>query len=160
MAEPIEPALYAKVVALVYDSARLIDETRWEAWAALFTADGVYKIVSRENHQAGLPLGIVYCDSRDMIGDRILSLRKANIYNLHYDRHMVTNVIVTGRDDGVLAVRSNYAVYQSTPSGETALFSVGTYADKIVAEGEGMRFKERIVVADTGAVKNLISSPI
>ena len=58
------------------------------------------------------------------------------------------------------SVQSNYAVYQSTPSGETALFSVGKYADKIVIDGEAMRFKERIVVADTGAVKNLISSPI
>lgn len=159
-APPIEPALYAKVVALVYESARLIDDNRWEDWAALFTPDGVYKIVSRENAEDKLPLGIVYCDSRDMISDRILSLRKANIYNLHYDRHMVTNVLVTGRADGVLSVQSNYAVYQSTPSGETALFSVGKYADKIVIDGEAARFKERIVVADTGAVKNLISSPI
>ena len=162
MTEPpaIEPALYAKIVALVYDSARLIDENRWEAWAALFTADGVYKIVSRENAEENLPLGLVYCDSRDMIADRILSLRKANIYNLHYDRHMVSNVLVTGRENGVLSVQSNYVVYQSTPSGETSLFSVGKYADKIVIEGEAARFKERIVVADTGAVKNLISSPI
>ena len=159
-APTIEPALYAKIVALVYESARLIDDNRWEEWATLFTADGVYKIVSRENAEDKLPPGIVYCDSRDMISDRILSLRKANIYNLHYDRHMVTNVIVTDRAGGILSVQSNYAVYQSTPNGETALFSVGKYADKIVVDGEAARFKERIVVADTGAVKNLISSPI
>ena len=156
----IPSSLQAQVEALLYDAARFIDDDRWEVWVDLFTADGVYKIVSRENHQAGLPLGIVYCDSRDMIGDRILSLRKANIYNLHYDRHFVTNVRIVESTGGVHTVNSNYAVYQSTPAGESSLFSIGKYADQVVIEDGAARFKERIVIVDTGAVKNLISSPL
>ena len=45
-----------------------------------------------------------------MMRDRITSLRIANYYNLHTDRHLVSNVDIVGMADGVYDARANYAV--------------------------------------------------
>ena len=152
--------LHGKILDLIFDAVRLLDQEKWEEWVRLFTEDGVYKIISRENFAEGLPLAIVLCEGRDMISDRILSLRKANIFNLHHDRHMVSNPRVLDVNEGCYSVHSHFALYQSTPAGDTSLFSVGAYLDKIIFVDDQARFKERIAVTDTGAVRNLLSSPI
>lgn len=149
-----------RIEDLVYDSARFVDDERFEEWAGLFVERGVYKITTRENFDANLPIGIMYCDSRAMLRDRVLSLRNANVYNPHYDRHLVSNVRVLDVADGVYRVHSSYVVLQTTPAGESRVFSCGKYLDRVVFESEGARFQERIVVMDTGAIFNLLATPI
>jgi 3-phenylpropionate/cinnamic acid dioxygenase small subunit len=63
----------------------LIDAGEFDAWLALFAASCTYHIVPRENYERGLPAGLVYCDSRAMLEDRIRALREANKYNIHTD---------------------------------------------------------------------------
>ena len=41
-----------------------------ERWPEYFTDDAVYRITARENADAGLPVGLVYADSKAMIRDR------------------------------------------------------------------------------------------
>jgi anthranilate 1,2-dioxygenase small subunit len=149
-----------RIEDLIYDSARFIDDERFEEWADLFVERCVYKITTRENVDASLPIGIMYCDSRAMLHDRVLSLRNANIYNPHYDRHLVSNVRVLDLTDGVYRVHSSYLVLQTTPTGESRVFSCGKYLDRVVFEGESARFQERIVVMDTASIFNLLATPI
>ena len=149
-----------RIEDLVYDSARFIDDERFEEWAELFVDRCLYKITTRENFDASLPVGVMYCDSRAMLRDRVLSLRKANLYNPHYDRHLVSNVRVLEVADTVYRVHSSYLVLQTTPAGESRVFSCGKYLDRVVFEGESARFEERIVVMDTGAIFNLLATPI
>ena len=65
-----------------------LDNDRLEQWADFFTEECIYEIVPRENEDAGLPIGIIYCDSKRMLRDRVLSLRHANIYEVHSYRHL------------------------------------------------------------------------
>ena len=65
---------------LLADYAEAIDDGALERWPAFFTEDGEYQIITRESHDAGLPIGILYCDSRGMMEDRVHALRTANIY--------------------------------------------------------------------------------
>jgi anthranilate 1,2-dioxygenase small subunit len=160
VSEPIPFHVLKRIEELVYDSARFIDDERFEDWAELFVDRCVYKITTRENFDAGLPVGVMYCDSRAMLRDRVLSLRKANLYNPHYDRHLVSNVRVLDVADAVYRVHSSYLVLQTTPAGESRVFSCGKYLDRVVFEGESARFEERIVVMDTGAIFNLLATPI
>jgi len=152
--------LVKRIEELVYDAARFIDDERYEDWADLFVEKAIYKITTRENFDAGFPVGIMYCDSQAMLRDRVLSLRKANIYNPHYDRHLVSNVRVLDVADGVYRVHSSYLVLQTTPTGESRVFSCGKYQDRVVFEGESARFQQRIVIMDTGAIFNLLATPI
>ena len=112
-----------------------------------------YRITSRENYDGNLPMAVVFCDSKGMLRDRVVSLREANIYNPHYARHLVTNIRVLAEENEVYHVHSSYQVTQTSLDGETRIFSVGRYLDRIVMDGDGPRFKERSVIADTGAIQ-------
>jgi anthranilate 1,2-dioxygenase small subunit len=156
----IPAGVLQQIENLVYDGARFIDDERFEEWADLFVEQCVYKITTRENFDASLPVGVMYCDSQAMLRDRVLSLRKANLYNPHYDRHLVSNVRVLDVADGVYRVHSSYLVLQTTPAGESRVFSCGKYLDRVVFEGDIARFRERVVVMDTAAIFNLLATPI
>jgi len=145
---------------LIYDSARLIDEGELEAWSELFTDDCRYCITTRDNFDQGLPVSLIDCDSHGMLRDRIVSLRQANIYNPHWDRHLIGNVRILNEVNGIYDVHSSYTVYQTTLEGESSIYSVGKYLDKIaVSDGEA-KFTERIVVADTWSIPNLLATPL
>ncbi len=151
---------YDAIVALLADYAHLIDEDRLEEWVELFCDDCTYKILSRENVEAGYPLELMSCNSKGMLRDRVVSLREANLYNLHTDKHILGAVRVHGADDGVWSVQANFSLYQSTLDGSTDLFAVGTYRDKVVFDNGRPLFAEKIVINDTFAVARMLSTPI
>ena len=45
-------------------------------------------VISRSNYEAGRRAGFIYCDNRDMLIDRISSLRSANVFQPH--RHILS----------------------------------------------------------------------
>ena len=53
-----------------YDEA--LDENALDRWPDLFTADCLYKVTARENYDAGLPIALIYAESRAMLADRVL----------------------------------------------------------------------------------------
>ena len=54
-----------------------LDEDRLEDWPGFFIESGHYRITTAENHERGLPLPIMYADSRAMLRDRVSALRHA-----------------------------------------------------------------------------------
>jgi len=151
---------YAPICALEYRYARLLDDDRLEEWPDLFVERGVYKVIPRENMSREPPLPIFFCDGRAMMVDRVRSLREANVYNLHYARHVVTNIeILDMREDGV-EVAACYTVYQTDLEGQTRLFSVGQYRDVVDIGGDMPRFREKIAVVDTFNIPNLLAIPL
>jgi len=148
------------VEALQASYVECIDDDRLEEWPEHFIDACVYKILPRENADRGLPLATIFCDSKGMLADRIVSLRNANIYAVHYYRHMLSNVRIKSIINGVITVQSNYLVLQTKQDGSTAIFSAGKYLDKIVDVGGALKFMEKIVVADTYRVDTLIVRPV
>lgn len=154
------PDVYQAILALEYRYARILDEDRLEEWPGLFTERGVYKVIPRENWHREPKLAILFCDSRAMMTDRIRSLRTANIYNLHYPRHVVTNVEVLAARDGEYEVAAAYTVYQTDLEGQTRLFSVGQYRDVVTFSEGTPLFREKIAVCDTFNIPNLLAIPL
>ena len=145
---------------LMADYCHYLDDNRLEEWLDFFTEDCQYKILSRENVEDGLPLELLSCRNKNMLRDRILSLREANIYNIHFDKHLLGAVRVFGAENSGYRVQANYSLYQSNQDGVSELFSVGTYRDFITfADGKPL-FQEKIVVADTFGIPRLLSTPI
>ena len=125
-----------------------------------FSEDCVYKILSRENVEQALPLELLSCRNKNMLRDRILSLREANIYNIHFDKHILGAVRILGVKRGDYSIQANYSLYQTNLDGESMLFSVGTYRDLITFSNNTPLFKEKIVVVDTFGISRLLSTPI
>jgi anthranilate 1,2-dioxygenase small subunit len=156
----VAPEVYNRILALEYRYARLLDDDRLEEWPELFVERGVYKVIPRENWHREPKLAILFCDSRAMMVDRIRSLRQANIYNLHYPRHIVTNVEVVAARDNEYDVSAFYTVYQTDLEGQTKLFNVGQYLDVITFGERAPLFREKIAICDTFNIPNLLAIPL
>lgn len=144
---------------LLGDYAEAIDDGKLEEWPAFFTEDGEYQIITRESYDAGLPIGIMYCDSRGMMQDRVQALRTANIYEPHAYRHFLGRLRLERKDDG-FEVRSNVCVYRIAQNGDTVVFATGRYLDRIVENGGALRFRSRRVVLDSRRVDILLVLPL
>jgi anthranilate 1,2-dioxygenase small subunit len=154
------PADRSEAAALLWRYGALLDEDRLEDWADLFVEDCLYRILTRENEAQSLPLPLVLCDSKDMLRDRIQSLRQANIYNIHTDRHVIGLPHVEGLGEDLLGLSASYALYQTDQEGVTRLFSVGRYEDRMVRRDGAWLFKEKTVIVDTSGILTLLATPI
>ncbi len=152
--------LWFEIYQLQQSYIAVLDNDRLEEWPEFFVSDCLYEIVPRENEVAGLPIGIIYCDSQDMLHDRITSLRHANIYEVHNYRHMVSGLQITPVDDKTVNAESSYVVIQTLQDGESTVYQAGRYQDRIVLTDAGWRFQTRRVVYDTSRVKTLLATPI
>lgn len=154
------PEVRAAIHDLMADYGHFIDDNRLEAWLDFFVEDCVYKILSRENVDSNLPLELMLCSNKNMLRDRVLSLRQANIYNIHTDKHLLGAVRILGEENGLYRVQANYTVYQTNQDGVSTLFSVGTYRDLIRFVDGRPYFQEKIVVADTFGIPRMLSTPL
>jgi 3-phenylpropionate/cinnamic acid dioxygenase small subunit len=155
------PAETREAIAdLVAEYAHRLDEDRLEDWLDLFDETCSYRIVPRENHDLGLPLPLMLCENKAMLQDRVLSLRNANIYNIHRDRHVVGSLLVRPADDGLWSLRASFAVYQTDSEGRTALFVAGSYRDTLIVSGDRPLFRDKLVLLDTAAIPTLLATPL
>ena len=142
------------------DYVQCIDQDKLELWPDFFTEDCIYGIWPRENWEAGLPIPLLLCNNRKMIEDRVLSHREANIFAPHVYRHLYSGIQVQSRENGALAVLSNYLVLQTLQDGETGIYQAGRCFDRLVTVDGAFKFAERKVVYDTSRVQTLLATPI
>jgi anthranilate 1,2-dioxygenase small subunit len=156
----VDPSVKECVERLIVDSAMFIDRDELDAWIACFEQDARYVVLPRENRELGLPVGIIHCENRARIEDRIVCLRHANKYNPHFDRHIVSMPRILSLEGDVASVETNFMVVQTDKTGESRLFCAGVYEDRIRVGGDGARFVERIAVVDTFTVPTLMATPV
>lgn len=145
---------------LLAEYGMALDQDRLDDWAALFTDDCDYRVISRENEEQDLPNIMMWCDNRDMLLDRIDSYRHVNEYNLHWDRHVIGPPRHFGLVDGLWQVEAAYSAYQTNLEGESRLFSVGRYRLGLRFEAGVARIRNATVVADTGLIPTLLATPL
>lgn len=148
------------VTNLLAQYADCIDSEALEQWPDMFTERCVYKITTAENQARGLPIGIVYADSRAMLKDRIAALRDANIYEPQRYRHIISAVCITGRDGATVGARSNFMVVRTMADGTQDLFVTGCYIDLVDFAGDRPRFTEKLVVLDSDKIDTLLAIPL
>jgi len=145
---------------LMAEYAMALDEDRLEDWVELFEEDCDYRVVTRENVEQGLPNVLMWCDNKNMLRDRVESYRNVNLYNLHYDRHVIGPLRLLGEKDGVCSFEASYSLFQTDLEGSSRLFSVGRYRVEARVDGNLAKLKSVTVVADTGLVPSLLATPI
>lgn len=148
------------ILDLYSDYALCLDERRFEDWPRFFAESCHYEVQSRENRELGLPGAMIFCDSRGAVEDRVTVLRDTLTYPYLHIRHLIANIRVHGEREGVFECSASYLVLHSTEEGETRIYSTGKYEDEIVLEADRLRFRKKIVVADTFAIDNLLAVPL
>ena len=94
-----------------------------------------------------------------MLVDRVMALRRANIFEPHRYRHIVGPIRV-GRIGTVAQVRSNFIAVRIMHDGEMSLFAAGRYLDRIDVSAEPYRFIERLVILDSQKIDTLLVIPL
>jgi 3-phenylpropionate/cinnamic acid dioxygenase small subunit len=153
-------SLLPRVVQLNADYARAIDDDRLEDWPAFFTEACLYKITSADNHRRGLPVGVIYADSRGMLKDRVTALREANVYERQTYRHLIGLPALVGEAAGAARAETPFLVVRIMRDGRMDLFATGRYLDALVDEDGVLRFSERLVVCDAGRFDTLLAIPL
>jgi anthranilate 1,2-dioxygenase small subunit len=152
--------VWAAVSTVLAKAANAVDSGDLESWLDCFAEDSTYHILSRENFEKKLPLTLFQCDNKNMMRDRVVSLREANVVNIHRDQHILGLPQLTDAEGGEWISKAGYAVYQSDVMGKSWLFAVGTYLDRLRFDGSSAVIRERRVLVDTFAIQNMLSTPI
>jgi 3-phenylpropionate/cinnamic acid dioxygenase small subunit len=152
--------LLAGLITLNAECAAALDDDRLQEWPAFFTEDCFYRITTLQNHQRKLAAGLVYCDSRQMLADRILSLRKANVYEGQRYRHLLGLPRVLADDGSAAQVETGFAVLRIMRTGETSIFASGRYLDTALRSAGGLRLRSRDVICDSNRIDTLLAVPL
>lgn len=149
-----------RIVALNADYSAAIDDDRLEEWPNFFVGECVYKITSADNLRDGNEAGIVYADSRSMLADRVLALRRANIYERQTYRHIVGTPRLIGSDAADILAETPFLVVRTMRDGRMDLFAAGRYRDRLNDRAGELRFQQRIVICDSSHFDTLVAIPL
>jgi 3-phenylpropionate/cinnamic acid dioxygenase small subunit len=131
-----------------------------ERWPDFFTADCLYKVIPRENFEQDLPIALIYCESRDMLVDRVVALRETALYAPRVMRHLTSNIRLRAIALDGLRLTANFALCQTMNDQPSELFLCGRYHDRVVEEEGSLRFSERICVYDSTIVPISLVYPV
>lgn len=145
---------------LMVDYAYTIDDGALGDWPKFFTDPCLYRITTRQNEEAGMPLSIMLCDNQAMLYDRVEAIEKANIFEPHYYRHILSDSRTISREGGMLKQETSFACVRTMLDGRMSLFVAGRYIDEIVPAAGGCLFRARTVVLDSSQVDTLIAIPL
>jgi 3-phenylpropionate/cinnamic acid dioxygenase small subunit len=136
-----------------------LDDGQLETWPDFFTEDCLYKITPRENFEQNLPVALVYCESRNMLFDRVVAIRETTLYLPRLMRHLTGNIRLREiRPDG-LRLTANFALFQTMVDRPSELFLCGRYHDRVIDDSH-LRFAERICVYDSTIVPTSLIYPV
>lgn len=158
-------ALALEVRELYDEIAELLDDDQVERLPWYFTDDCMYQVVSKENHDQGLPQATIYCDGIGMLRDRVVALRETQVYEPRAWRHFVSGVRVVGLDGdpaagGEIRARGNFLVTEAMSDAEPTLLLVGRYLDRLVRRDGRLLFRERLAVYDNYRVVRSLIVPV
>lgn len=142
--------------------AAALDEQRLSNWVEMFADDALYVVISRENFDRGMPVGLIYCENKGMIHDRAFALEKTAMFAPRYLRHIVGNLQVLGENAaGEIRARANYVVLQVLfDRPDAKLHQVGVYHDVFRRIGGELKLAERRCVYDNLLVDNALCLPV
>ena len=149
-----------RIEDFLLDCAWAIDEDELEAWPGFFADDGRYRITTRDNEERGLPVGIMLCEGRGMMEDRVLALRTANIFEPHRYRHILGRPRLREAEGGLVRSDSSFIVMRTMQDGRMDLFAAGNYRDLLRVENSKVLFQERAAVLESRRVDVLIVIPV
>jgi 3-phenylpropionate/cinnamic acid dioxygenase small subunit len=136
-----------------------LDDVDLHAWPEHFTEDCLYRVIPRENYEAGYTLCTMQAESRGMLKDRVTGLTRTQMYAPRYYRRFPTAPRIVSQDEQGVRVRHNLLVVQTLIDKHSDIVLSAVCHDRIVRDGDQVRFAERIVVFDSEMIPNSLVYP-
>jgi len=136
-----------------------LDDGRFEAWPDFFTEDCLYRVIPRENYEAGYALSTMYGESRGMLIDRVMGMTRTQMFAPRYYRRFPGPIRLVSRDADSVRIRQNLLVVQTLIDRKTEIVLSAVCHDVLVSDSGLPRLRERIVVFDSEMLPNSLIYP-
>src|ERR1700752_839136 len=124
---PQEQTIQAGARQLLAAYTYVLDEGPLSDWPTLFTEQCLYRITTRQNEERKMPLSIMLCDNHAMLYDRVEAVEKANIFEPHYYRHILSDSRVLSSQHDTMTLETSFICVRSMLDGRMDLFTAGKY---------------------------------
>jgi 3-phenylpropionate/cinnamic acid dioxygenase small subunit len=141
------------------DYYTILDDLRLDEWPPLFTEDCVYRVIPRENYEAGYTLSTIYAESRGMLVDRVMGMTRTQMYAPRYYRRFPGPLRIVSRDADSVRSRHNLLVVQTLIDKKSEIVLSAICHDVLVDDEGRNRLRERIVVFDSEMIPNSLIYP-
>ena len=139
----------------------LDDGGRLKEWPDFFVEDCLYRIIPRENYEAGQRQCIMQGDSKGMLSDRVQAILTTQCFAPRYCRRFYSGLRLAGRTGNELECRQNLLVVQTLVDRPSTILGCGVGHDRLtLTDGGDLKFVERTVILDTEMIDNTIIYPI
>jgi salicylate 5-hydroxylase small subunit len=137
----------------------VLDDVRLEKWPELFVENCLYRVIPRENFEAGYTLSTIYAESRGMLIDRVMGLTRTQMYAPRYYRRFPGPLRVMGPEHDGVRTRHNLLVVQTLIDKQSEIVLSAVCHDVVVPDAGRLRLRERIVVFDSEMIPNSLIYP-
>jgi salicylate 5-hydroxylase small subunit len=137
-----------------------LDDGRYDAWPDFFTDDAWYRVVPRENYDAGLPLSTMSLKGRAMMKDRIYGVTSTIFHAPYYQRHVISLPVVREHGADSFSVQASYCVFRTKRDCTPEIFNIGQYVDLIEKKDGALKFSQKFCVFDNDLIPNSLIYPI
>ncbi len=136
-----------------------LDDVRLAEWPEFFTEECLFRIIPRENFEAGRTLCTMQAESRGMLIDRVVGLTRTQVYAPRYYRRFLSNLRIIAQDAGGVRTRQNVLVVQTLLDKQSEIVLCGVAFDYVVIDAGRMRFRERVIAFDSEMIPNSLVYP-
>jgi len=157
----VDAAVLMQVDELQMKYLAALDRHDMKAWLACFAEEGSYVCITRENHDAGLPVALMLDDCGARLRDRVKFIDEvwSGTFEDYATRHFVQRIECTSSDGGV-KVLTNFMVSYTNRRGGSDILATGVYEDEIDLGGNGARFRLKRAIMDTVTTPRYLVYPI
>lgn len=152
--------LRAEIEGFHVEYCAVLDANDVERWPDFFSDEATYRITSRENAQLDMPVGLVYCEGREMIIDRALAVAHSQMFAPRHMLHVLGITRVLGETGETVSAQTPFLLMQTLVEGPTTVHLAGTYHDTFVRRGTGLLITNRQVVYDTQILDTALAYPV
>ncbi len=142
------------------DCAAALDEGRHGDWPGYFTADGLYRIIPRENHELGLPLAVMHCEGQDMMRDRVTAIAEAMMARPRSLRRFISGVRPLRVDGSKLHAQANVLLVETLHGRMTQILLSARFIDTFERRGDRLLLAERLCVYDSLLLSDSLVEPV
>ena len=143
-----------------YAYAETLDAMDVDGWVEYFAEDAFYHVIARDNEESGLPLGLIYCEGKDMMKDRAYALLNTEMFAPRYLHLSITNTRALLIDGNEIVATANYTLIETLVEEPSRIQQVGKYRDIFVRDDEKLLLKERICIYDSVMIDNCLVFPV
>jgi 3-phenylpropionate/cinnamic acid dioxygenase small subunit len=139
--------LLAEVSQFLYVEARLQDEHQYDAWEALWTADGIYWVPANgDDIDPDAQMSIIY-DNRSRIALRIRQFHTGKRHTqspVSRLRRLMSNIELLPAENDEIKVAANVMIFESNLRGDTVWAARNEYV--LRREGDTLRMARKKVM--------------